>query len=156
MVIPRAMIAAVGTMFVFSIVVLFCVASQQPGISREMLDNTSFVLQYGLRNSNNLSPRFVPCLLLIPTFASACGFMFACKHQLSAMSESGLMPSFLQIRVGKKQVPRNALLTCLLVQYSIYLIVHYYQRNVEETYRLCCISACCMYILLFMSFLFFR
>jgi len=113
-------------------------------------------LQFGLRNAIDMPTRFVPCLLLIPTFASACGFMFACKHQLSAMSESGLMPAFLQVRVGRNHIPRFALTACLLVQYSVYLTIFYCQLDVKETYRFCCIAGCCMYILLLASFVHFR
>lgn len=75
------MMAAVGTMFFFSIIILFCVASQYPGrsiIGNELLDHSSFVLQYGLNNILHLPTRFVPsCLLLISTFASASGL---CLH----------------------------------------------------------------------------
>lgn len=154
--IPRAVIASLSTMFVVSIIAVFCVASQYPGI-HPILKNIKFILQPGLQHALNINERWIAIMLLVPTFASATGFMFASKHQLASMAESGLMPQFLKKRFGPNQIPMYSIVFSSMLQYAIYLVVdHYLTANYQVTFRLCCSAACMNYILLLIAFITFR
>lgn len=127
-VIPRALMTSFGIMFVISILAVFAVACHYPGVHPK-LANTLFVLQYGLEDATNMNPKWYPLLLIVPTLASTTGYLFAAGNQLAAMAESGLVSKLLRPRVGEDQIPVVAILTCGLIQYVVYFLLHHFEPN---------------------------
>jgi ethanolamine permease len=155
--IPKAIMAAMTTMSMLSILVLFTVACQNPGITQAFLNQTNFVLEHGFKDSLHIPERYIPCLLLVPTYASATGFMFACKHQLSAMAESGMMPAIFKKRFGPNNIPVLAVTFCTVIQYAVFLVIdHFEGADIEMTFRFTLIAACFMYMGVMIAFIAFR
>lgn len=151
--VPKAIMSSMTVMSIMAIIVLFCVASQAPAIG-PVLQDMHFVLGHGLSLVFGMPERYTAVLLMIPTYASATGFMFACKHQLSSMAESGLVSSVFKKRVGPNKVPVRALLFCICLQFAVYLVVNHF--NYTGVFLLCCSSACLMYIGILAAFITFK
>lgn len=154
--IPHAIVGGLITMAIISILCIFCVACQYPGIAL-LVERGDFALQTGFQNAFDAPLEIVAFLLFVPTFASAIGFMFAAKHQIAAMADSGLMPEIFKRRFGVNQVPVYSVLFSAFLQYLIFLVIFYYlEFNIPATFRICCAAACLMYILVLAAFIAFR
>lgn len=154
--IPHAIIAGLSTLASITIVVIFCVACQKPGIGPK-LSKLKYVLQTGFENVFDMNVKKIAVLLFIPTFASAVGFMFASKHQFAAMADSGLMPAIFKQRFGPNKTPAYSILFCTILQLSVYLVIDHYLLNLPRvTFRLCSITACLVYALVLLAFISFR
>jgi ethanolamine permease len=125
-VIPRVMLASYGIIFCISFLALIGVACHYPGI-HPSLGKTLFVLQYGMEDAVKLNPKLYPLLLLLPTVASATGYLYAAGNQLAAMSESGLVPGFLKPRFGNDQIPMISIVVCGVMQFIVYFFINYYE-----------------------------
>jgi len=99
---------------------------------------------------------YIPILLLIPTYASATGFMFAAKHQLTNMADSGMTFALFKVRWGENNIPIYAVLFVTVLQYVLFLVINNFQESDGGTYRLCCIFACFLYMSLLCAFITFR
>lgn len=154
--IPRAIIAGLFTMFAIAVLAVFCMAGLSPGVSAE-LPKIKFTLKSSLERVFHIDEKWVALMLMVPTFASSAGFMFASKHQLAAMAESGLTHQIFKMRFGPNKTPIFAIMATTLLQYSVFLAIdHYLITNYTVTFRLCCTAACMAYILLMIAFITFR
>lgn len=150
---PKAMLTAYGIMCCLGISILFTVASQYPGIGKEMFKAT-YALQFDLNEHGlGIPDRIIPILLLIPTYASATGFLFAAKHQLANMADSGMTFAIFRVRWGVNNIPIYSVLFVTRLQYVLFLITNKYPAGV---FRLCCIFACFLYLSMFGAFITFR
>eukprot|EP01033_Poteriospumella_lacustris_P023393 gene23393-biopygen8910 len=128
-VIPKALMTSFGVMFAIAILSTFAIAVSSPGI-HPSLGKTTFVLEHGLYSATPLSERAIPLLLLPPTLTSMVGYLYAAGNQIAAMAESGLMPKYLRPRVGPDHVPMVAMVTCALIQFISYWLIHKYKPTV--------------------------
>lgn len=120
-----------------SVTIFFLVACQYPGVG-PILNKTQYVLQWGLNEYGLGMPnRWIPLLLLMPTYTSATGFMFAAKHQY----ESGMTFAFFKVRWSENNIPIYSVLFVTLLQYVLFLIINKFQDDDSGTFRLCCIFA---------------
>eukprot|EP01040_Poterioochromonas_malhamensis_P017972 gene17972-20830_t len=125
-VIPRALMTSYAVIFAVAFLATMGVALGAPGI-HPSLGRANFVLQFGLSNAISMDPKRYPLLLLPPTIASGIGYLYAAGNQLAAMAESGLMPKGLRPRYGADQVPIPAMVTCALLQFFVYALLHRYE-----------------------------
>jgi len=153
---PKALLSAYAIMFILGLVVLFIIASQYPGLGPELFKSV-YALQYGLNHYGlGIPDNFVSIMLLIPAYASATGFLFAAKHQLANMADSGMTFAFFKKRWGVNNIPINSVVFVTVLQYVLFVIINHYQHDDAATYRLCCIFACFLYLSMFCSFITFR
>jgi amino acid permease len=155
-VIPKALLTSYGIVFVLSLLAIFGVACHYPGV-HPSLGQTLFVIQYGLADATDMNPKYYPLLLLPPTLASATGYLFAAGNQLAAMSESGLMPSILQPRFGKDQVPVVSMVACGSAQFLVYYMIRVFEPKIFIlSAQIWSISAPWLFVLICVSFIAFR
>lgn len=148
------MCAGIVTCFIFSIFIIFVTACQSPGVSAQILAD-KWGLKYGFHNIFGIDVKTCVVFSIIPMYASAFGFLFASKHQIHAMAQSGMLPPFLKPVYGPNRVPIPALVTTVFVQYCVYLIV-WAVDHAASLFLITASAACFMYVAVLAGFIKFR
>lgn len=120
---PRIMLAVLlsSVLLGFGIICMTCSTAVGP------VPRDGQPLLLGLQGGLRVSRQGAAALMLLPTAASAYGFMNAFSHQLQSMAQSGLLPRYLKKTL--RGTPWAALLTGSLLAYLSALMAHLFMRS---------------------------
>ena len=154
--IPRGMFAAMVSLFVTAICVVFTCGTQYPGTAG--LPDAFLPLSYGFSKMFNISMSQAMWLSFPALYGNFYGFVWAYGRQLSSMAKSGLMPEFVGWMTKKTDTPWVALLLGMLLSYVLALFSFYevfyidFGTDVKHMYML---SSYVIYIFMFVSYIIF-
>lgn len=159
-VLPKALIAVFGTVFVVCTAIMITTAAyfqQFLGImSWKDLALTVFApLTFGYQDGLKMGSKAVYCFTIISSFGSVLGFHYTSTHVMQAMALSGLLPPVLKRWSGPSKVPVNALVVSAVVQYCI-LVIGWSVSTAPPFFTVCILSSCFVYFGTFGAFLSFR
>jgi len=155
--IPRGMFAAMVTLFITAICVVFTCCTQFPGTVS--LVSNSFPLSYGFSKMFNISMSQAMWLSFPALFGNFYGFVWAYGRQLSSMAKSGLLPEVLGSMTDATDTPWVALLLGLILSFSLALLSYYdvlypeFGADVKHMYML---SSYVIYVFMFISYIVFK
>lgn len=150
--IPRAMLACMGTLFCTSIGMLFAMSSQSPGTAQ--LAKAAIPCNFAFSRLYNISERNATWFTIIPTYATAFGFMFAFGRQISAMASSGMIPKVFKWRIPWTGATYVAILTGSAVSMAVMAIVYFENENfVLDLFHWCSLASYIVYMSSFVSFI---
>lgn len=152
--VPRGTIAAVCTVMVTSLAVLFVTCSLPPSVayfkekSRPL--TTGFSLMFG-------ASRDISTIFSVPaTIASGFGFMYYYSQQLFAMGRSGLLNKWLGKEWPSRKTPVVALVAGALFGYGMCRIRFYLPDSRAQFHNISMLGAFATYLSIFASFIIFR
>jgi ethanolamine permease len=134
--------SCLGTLVVTALWILFATCAQYPGV-QEISDAQS-PLNYGYRTALGLSDRQATWLVIPGTYATAFGFMYSFNRQLSAMSESGLLPKCLSQKAGVNHTSYVSIVAGSVAAFVVMRVVFYVDASKEGVLFL--LSICGSYV----------
>lgn len=156
-IIPRSILAVYGTVLLVTMAVILLSYIERVDKFQKYFMNR-YPFEYVFQRYYGLGKEYSAFLVLVPSFASALGFMFASMYQTHAMAMSGLLPAWLRKTEGDQRIPVRALLCCALVQYAA-LFASWrsrYDRTSRVFFTLSMTGASFAYCGIFATFIAFR
>eukprot|EP01038_Epipyxis_sp_PR26KG_P008018 gene8018-10866_t len=153
---PKGLMYCMITLLCFSVVMLFVITSQPPGLTG--VAEESFPLNPGLMNSFHISHEIATLFSVPALFATCFGFMFAYGQQISSMGRSGLFPAVTSRSYGDHKSPIAALLIGSGVSLAILLTLHFSNNNdiFPHLFSICIIGSFAVYISLSVCYILFK
>jgi len=145
-VIPRATVACILTLFCTSIFVISVCSSLPPGARQVSFSafplNAGFSLIFGWGNFQENHNMGILELLYFPAiFATGYGFVFAYGNLLYSLAQSGMLPQILRKRTQASGTPFVAILSGSLLSYLTALLFYFINFDNNEAFNVCLLSA---------------
>lgn len=151
------MLFCMTTILLTSFGVLFAGASQYPGIFG--LQQTYIPLNFGLMQMFQLSQRQAAWFTILLGFTSVLGFLFGCGRQLSSLSKSGLLPSYLQWKTSNHRdaSPYAALFTVIIFTFVLMFLIRYqFNNNIRLLFYVAFFNCCFSNINALVTYIYFK
>jgi ethanolamine permease len=152
--IPKGYVAAIGTLIVTCIGVLFVAVSLDPGI--EDISEELTIFNNGFQKMFNIGDEAATLLSLPALYATAFGFMFCYGRQLRSMGNSGLLNTAIGKSIEGRNTPGRALLLGSVIGFIVCLIVYFVPYIGLQLYNICMLGAFNAYFAQFYSYYVFN
>lgn len=123
------MIAAVSTVFVYAVVVVFCVSSHWPGVHK--LSTSRFPLVYGFMESFGIERKRALLLSFPAVYATCFGYSYSYGRLMCSLARSGMLPKFMSGVRGERESPIVAMIGGNLLTFCVMLILNYTEAPQE-------------------------
>lgn len=155
---PYAMLGLIVTMLVLALWLMFTVASQPPGVTEQLYQNsTYFPLVFGYMRIFKIGYKSASAIAAFPMMGTSVVYMYIIARQIKSMASSGLLPHALNctINLQGEEVPVVAYLVVCLIAYA----ANYFAFTVN-IYTTCTRAAttagCFVYLSMFYCYVVFK
>jgi len=150
------MLSLISTLFVLAIWLLFSVACQAPGVTKQLYQlPTLFPLIFGYERIFGISRLSATCIAIIPSFSTVLAYMYVVGKQVNSMAKSGLLPAIFKITVTEERVPLLGMIfVCCFATTGLFY--SWWANPYTTLSRFSTLSGCIIYVSMFVCYIIFN
>lgn len=152
--VPKAMLAALVTVFVLQLSAIFAASSHAPGV--DVLRYSEYPLLRGFAMAFDLKTSQAVLFSIVSIYVTCFGYAYSYGRLVCALSRSGLMPSVGSIVYGDRQSPISAMIGGNLLVFVVMVILFVNGIDERTIFASGSLASLVVYASIFASYLVFR